>query len=521
MWRVLIVSGVLGASLFLSSRQTADPSPTLPRLVVRNGQLMAGGQVIRLRGINWGWWQLGGTVYREYEMRRVANWGANHIRLAFDAAWLTHADHPDRWNEEGFRRIDEVLRWARRYKLYVILDMHVAPGGQNPTPYTVGGANRIWTDVSAQRQFARVWKEIARRFKGRPEVAAYELMNEPETKGLAPKGALRKVLLMGWRAVRSEDSQTVVVSTGDSFSSMNGLTDEIMLPDLNVFYTFHFYEPGRLTWQAPVPGCGYPDVVLTDMKWLRNTSEGPGISGTSDWQRLEHTFTASDDAVEAQVLLRSTANKGVAWFDDVQVQGSDGTVLMSADFRDGPGSFSKERPPLESMSWDGDTGHAGPGSLRVENTPEHTGWVGPLFRVVPGKVYKVTASVRLVNATGDTYLSAALMGGQLERVDRAWIRKRVQPAASFAKRYRVPVWVGEFGCAACALPKSSQARWVRDCIDVFEEAGFHWTYWNFRETTGPHSMALAPHSPSGEEWLNLLLLQELRRGWQRNKRANR
>jgi len=505
--------GLLTCSVAIAGLKMQGGS--LPRLRVSGDQILAGSRPIRLRGINWGWWQLEGTIYREREMRRMAEWGANVARLPFDAAWLEREGRPGVWNEEGFRRIDEVLSWARRWHVYVILDMHIAPGGQNPTPYTVGGANALWTDPDAQTRFAQLWREIARRYRTRPEVAAYELMNEPETKGLAPRGTLRNIFLRGLRAIRSVDRQTIVVVGGDAFSGVTNLTNEIVMPDRNVLYTFHFYDPGRLTWQYPVPGCSYPALCLTEEKWLRNTAEGPGIAGSADWQLMEHRFTAPEDAIEAAILLRSTANTGTAWFDDLTIEEANGTPLLQADFANGPQGFFPERPPESSMTWDPEVGRTSAGSLRVRATPEHTGWISPRIRLKPGQEYRVIAWVRLQDATGDTYLSAAFYGGKLERVDRSWLRRRIEPALKFAARHRVPVWVGEFGCGACA-PPGSQIRWVRDCISVFEEAGFHWTYWSFRETTGPHSLALEPHSRSGEEWLNLPLLAELRKGWSGN-----
>src|SRR3546814_7357119 len=36
----------------------------------------------------------------------------------------------DRWKEDGFARIDALIDWARANQIYVILDLHAAPGGQ-------------------------------------------------------------------------------------------------------------------------------------------------------------------------------------------------------------------------------------------------------------------------------------------------------------------------------------------------------------------------------------------------------
>ncbi len=88
--------------------------------------------------------------------------------------------------------------------------------------------------------------------------------------------------------------------------------------------------------------------------------------------------------------------------------------------------------------------------------------------------------------------------------------------ATFARKYHVPVWVGEFGCSASARPEGSQTRWVSDCISLFEELGFHWSYWNYRETTGPGSMAIHPQTRDGRDHpVNAGLLATLCARWAR------
>jgi hypothetical protein len=82
------------------------------------------------------------------------------------------------------------------------------------------------------------------------------------------------------------------------------------------------------------------------------------------------------------------------------------------------------------------------------------------------------------------------------------------------------VWVGEFGCEA-VIPDNGQERWVAECIGLFEQAQFEWTYWNFRETTGPGNMALQREQSDGSDLpVNEPLLDTLRQGWSLNGSAN-
>jgi endoglucanase len=65
--------------------------------------------------------------------------------------------------------------------VYVIIDMHGAPGGQT-------GANiddspndkpELFIDPRYQDQLVNLWVKIAQRYKDEPTVAAYDLLNEP------------------------------------------------------------------------------------------------------------------------------------------------------------------------------------------------------------------------------------------------------------------------------------------------------------------------------------------------------
>lgn len=68
-----------------------------------------------------------------------------------------------------------------RHKIYTILDLHAVPGGQNgdwhsdnPTNYAA-----FWDHKDHQDRTVWLWTEIAKRFKGNPWVAGYNLLNEP------------------------------------------------------------------------------------------------------------------------------------------------------------------------------------------------------------------------------------------------------------------------------------------------------------------------------------------------------
>lgn len=55
--------------------------------------------------------------------------------------------------------------------------------------------------------------------------------------------------------------------------------------------------------------------------------------------------------------------------------------------------------------------------------------------------------------------------------------------AAFAKRYDVPILVGEFSCAKWA-PNGSAARYIADSLAYFEAQGWSWTYHEYRRWYG-------------------------------------
>ncbi len=67
------------------------------------------------------------------------------------------------------------------------------------------------------------------------------------------------------------------------------------------------------------------------------------------------------------------------------------------------------------------------------------------------------------------------------RTNKADLRRALEPIAAWAAEYGVEVFVGEFSAVRWA-PGRSAERYLRDCISLFEEYGWHWAYHAFRES---------------------------------------
>lgn len=81
---------------------------------------------------------------------------------------------------EGFRLLDRVVQWSREAGIYVMIDLHDAPGGQTGTNIDDGhGYPWLMLDTGSQQQTVDLWARIARHYRNEPAVLGYDLLNEP------------------------------------------------------------------------------------------------------------------------------------------------------------------------------------------------------------------------------------------------------------------------------------------------------------------------------------------------------
>jgi hypothetical protein len=194
------------------------------------------------------------------------------------------------------------------------------------------------------------------------------------------------------------------------------------------------------------------------------------------------------------VILRSDTNSGTAWFDDVQLI-SDGTAVTigantAFDAKDHENGWKVERHTAGEFAWDPAEGHLSPGSLRISGTDSYNGWTAQAnFAARPGASYTIRCWVKTKAATGSTYPLVAWFADTSEPVDRAWVERTIGSARDFGLRNHVPVYCGEFGHTQND-PDGSGLTWTRDVGETLNRLRIPWTYWNWRETTGPGSMGV-------------------------------
>ena len=63
--------------------------------------------------------------------------------------------------------------------------------------------------------------------------------------------------------------------------------------------------------------------------------------------------------------------------------------------------------------------------------------------------------------------------------NKTYLRDLLEPVFEFQQRFAVQVYAGEL-VAYCFIDSAGRAAYLRDCLDLFEEWGFDYTYWAYR-----------------------------------------
>jgi endoglucanase len=177
----------------------------------------------------------------------MKTWGFNSVRVAMHYKWFTlpiekePVTGQDTWFEEGFVRIDSLLDWCGDNEMYLILDLHGAPGGQghdrNISDYDPAFPS-LWESAENRRKTVALWRKLAERYASEPWIGGYDLINEPNWE--LPNGTLLKQTYVNiTNAIRAVDQNHMIIIEGNWFANdYTGLTPPW---DDNIVYSFHKY----------------------------------------------------------------------------------------------------------------------------------------------------------------------------------------------------------------------------------------------------------------------------------------
>lgn len=192
------------------------------------------------------WKQFKDNYITREDIDFIASQGANTIRLPFHYKLFTDEDYMGlNAAQDGFARIDSVVSWCRDAGLYLILDMHDAPGGQTGDNIDDSyGYPWLFDSEPSQQLFCDIWKKIAAYYKNEPVILGYELINEP----IAPyfenveelNAKLEPLHKRAVAAIREVDKNHIVLIGGSQWNSNFKPFADSKYDD-KIMYTCHRY----------------------------------------------------------------------------------------------------------------------------------------------------------------------------------------------------------------------------------------------------------------------------------------
>ena len=174
--------------------------------------------------------------------------GLNTIRLPFYYLNILNEDLTLKDEDEAFGYLDWFLSMAAQYELYIVLDLHGAPGSQNGYEHS-GSAQReanLWSSVENQDATVALWDFISHHYTvTKPElgkwISSYDILNEPTfSYGGSTTRECWDLFDRIYDAIRENNDAHVI--------TMEGCWDFGKLPDPadyrweNVQYEYHWYN---------------------------------------------------------------------------------------------------------------------------------------------------------------------------------------------------------------------------------------------------------------------------------------
>jgi endoglucanase len=148
---------------------------------------------------------------------------------------------------EGFKLLDRLIVWSRAENLYLILDLHAAPGGQTGANIDDSvGYPWLYQSAKEQDHLLAIWRRLATHYRDEPVVLGYDLLNEPipNFPKLAPLNpSLEPLYKKLTGEIRKVDGHHILFLGGAQWDTNFAVFGKPF--DANTAYTFHKY------WTAP------------------------------------------------------------------------------------------------------------------------------------------------------------------------------------------------------------------------------------------------------------------------------
>jgi endoglucanase len=510
--RATSIALVLAASAMAGSASGDAPpaGAAADVLRVKGDRIVDGrGHPVVLRGVAlgndvWSNARLPRTDHAEVDFQRIAAMGMNVVRFYMNYKTFESDAAPGTYLADGWQWLDDNIAWAKRNGVYLVLNMHVPPGGFQ----SMGAGKALWDKPELQARFVNLWTAIARRYRGEATIAGYDLLNEP----VVTRAKDQWVDLAGRTAsaIRAVDAEHILF-----VERLNAIGHEwkedaernfFTIADPNVVYEFHFYEPFHFThqnasWVPFTPtDVHYPDENRAEVPWFLlerrgGTDASPKLPpGTSPWTFYEGApFHVTDPAiVVGKPLLVVDHNTGLAYFDDLTLEELDDSgkvkrVIWTRNLTTTRGWYFWMKDG-KGASVPGHSGHGDNASIVAGNTrgEANLGADALRFKVRAGAIYRLSGWMRgeeiPPGATCQIRLDFFSSSVPVHASDRSFLAQEVDAYVDWGRKHHVPLFLGEFGTIRYSFDEDRGGlRWVSDMLDLTADRHLNFSYHSYND----------------------------------------
>lgn len=457
-------------------------------------------EIIMLRGVtfannvfDWNFKEVPDTHHAEIDYKRIKDMGMNTVRFFMNYKTFEDDSNPYKYKQSGWDWIDQNIKWAKKYNINLILNMHVPQGGWQS--FREGWA--LWEDVENQNRLTNLWSAIAKRYKDENIIAAYDLINEPcPTQGVDQWKLLAQRIIDNIRSV--DTNHLIVVSeTLDR--------EKFLVNDNNILYDVHFYDPLEYTHQLldnnPYYSI-YPNedyyIFPFDLEWKTAIFSNPALpSGDTDWTYYEGELyqITDNEIIYGEISIEAKNNSGNFYIDNITVDEYDENQNFVRTIRN-LNITTTEGWDIWSANGDGSFWLAQIGkddnvSIQTSGTTGDTtiyNWQSG-FAPKQGYYYQVNGWLKGNNIAADSICRLRIeflksfSGQKVMQFNKDYLEKKLQEQIEFATTNNVPVTIGEFGVFNANYQNNYGGyNWTQDMLDLLKKYNLHFHYHAYHES---------------------------------------
>lgn len=439
--------------------------------------------------------------HSEVDYQRTKDMGMNVIRFYMNYRYFEDDTNPYKYKQSGWDWLDENIAWAKKYDIYLILNMHAPQGGYQSS----GEGDALWDDVENQNRLAALWKAIAERYKNEVQIAGFGPVNEPVPNNSVDQWSQLAQKLID--EIRSVDKNHLLFIERANYVKGNPPAENLNFPKVtgeNIVFEFHGYDPFIYTHQLfDFTGLGdggkYPDesmLEILDSQWENASFNNPSLPmGTTDWTYFEgeHFKITDDNIAFGEPVLEAAQVGGRVYFDDIIIKEYDENDNFVRDVYeanlnnlDGWDFWSINDSGTSGLS--NTVGHNDSGSLYIDGTTGDGNMINiqQRFVVKPNYSYEISGWMKGENlvssASGKLLLNFYAASGPVFKRNKAYLEAKIGEIVDWAKTNNVALYMGEFGAGyPCFQNNKGGLQFVRDMVDINKKNNIHFTYHVYHE----------------------------------------